>query len=114
MRILIAEDDTASRLILEATLGGLGHEIISAKDGEQAWRMFQSEKVEAIISDREMPGLNGVDLCRRIRASKGGLEVCVVAGERDLLQAEQGRLGGGLAFRPRASPDRGRGPYPAA
>jgi two-component system, cell cycle response regulator len=72
VRILIAEDDTASRLILEAALAGLGHEVIAATDGEQAWRMFQSEKVEAIVSDREMPGLNGVDLCRRIRGSDGG------------------------------------------
>jgi two-component system, cell cycle response regulator len=72
VRILIAEDDTASRLILEAALAGLGHEIITATNGEQAWQMFQSEKVEAIISDREMPGLNGIDLCRRVRASDGG------------------------------------------
>jgi two-component system cell cycle response regulator len=72
LRILIAEDDTASRLVLEAALAGLGHEIITAIDGEQAWQLFQSEKVEAIISDREMPGLNGVDLCRRIRGSDGG------------------------------------------
>jgi two-component system cell cycle response regulator len=72
VRILIAEDDTASRLILEAALAGLGHEVIAATDGEQAWQMFQSEKVEAIISDREMPRLNGVDLCRRIRGSDGG------------------------------------------
>jgi two-component system, cell cycle response regulator len=72
VRILIAEDDTASRLILEAALAGLGHEVVVATDGEQAWQMFQSEKVEAIISDREMPRLNGVDLCRRIRGSDGG------------------------------------------
>jgi two-component system cell cycle response regulator len=72
VRILIAEDDTASRLILEAALAGLGHEVIAATDGEQAWQLFQSEKVEVIISDREMPGLNGVDLCRRIRGSDGG------------------------------------------
>jgi two-component system cell cycle response regulator len=72
VRILIAEDDAASRLILEAALTGLGHEVVAATDGEQAWQLFQSEKVEAIISDREMPGLNGVDLCRRIRGSDGG------------------------------------------
>ena len=51
MRILIAEDDTASRLILEAALAGLGHEVVAATESEQAWQMFQSEKVEAIISD---------------------------------------------------------------
>lgn len=72
MRILIAEDDTASRLILEAALAGLGHEVVAAIDGEQAWQLFQAQKVEAIISDREMPGLNGIDLCRRIRGSDGG------------------------------------------
>jgi two-component system cell cycle response regulator len=72
VRILIAEDDSTSRLILEAALAGFGHEVVAATDGEQAWQMFQSEKVEAIISDREMPGLNGVDLCRRIRGSDGG------------------------------------------
>jgi two-component system chemotaxis response regulator CheY len=72
VRILIAEDDAASRLILEAALAGLGHEVIAATDGEQAWQLFQSEKVEAIISDREMPRLNGLDLCRRIRESDGG------------------------------------------
>jgi two-component system chemotaxis response regulator CheY len=72
VRILIAEDDTTSRLILEAALAGFGHEVVAATDGEQAWQLFQSEKVEAIISDREMPRLNGVDLCRRIRGSDGG------------------------------------------
>ena len=72
MRILIAEDDTASRLILEAALAALGHEVIAATDGEQAWQLFQTQKVEAIISDREMPRLNGDDLCRRVRESDGG------------------------------------------
>jgi two-component system cell cycle response regulator len=72
VRILIAEDDTASRLVLEAALAGLGHEIIAAADGAEAWQLFQAEDVEAIISDREMPGLHGVDLCRRIRESEGG------------------------------------------
>jgi two-component system, cell cycle response regulator len=72
VRILIAEDDTASRLILEAALAALGHEVVAATDGEQAWQLFQTQKVEAIISDREMPRLNGVDLCRRVRESDGG------------------------------------------
>jgi diguanylate cyclase (GGDEF)-like protein len=72
VRILIAEDDTGSRLILEAALASLGHEVVAATDGEQAWQIFQVQKVEAIISDRQMPRLNGVDLCRRIRGSDGG------------------------------------------
>jgi len=46
VRTLIAEDDATSRLILEAALAGFGHEVVAATDGEQAWQMFQAEKVE--------------------------------------------------------------------
>lgn len=75
MRILIAEDDYASRLILEAAVSQLGHDIVSAADGEEAWRLFQSTKVDAVISDRSMPGIDGVELCRRVRESEGGAYV---------------------------------------
>jgi two-component system cell cycle response regulator len=94
VRILIAEDDTASRLILEAALAGLGHEVVAAADGEQAWQMFQSEKVEAIISDREMPRLNGFDLCRRIRGSDGGKYIYFI-----FLTSVNDNVGGAEAIR---------------
>jgi two-component system chemotaxis response regulator CheY len=71
MRILIAEDDNASRLILEAAIGRLGHEFVSAQDGFAAWKIFQQTSVDAIISDRSMPMMDGVELCRRIRAAPG-------------------------------------------
>lgn len=69
MRILVAEDDTTSRLIIEAAVTSLGHECITATSGEEAWRLFQTIDVEVIISDRMMPGIDGIELCRRIRAS---------------------------------------------
>lgn len=69
MRILVAEDETSSRLILESALRSLGHEYIAAVDGEEAWRLFETIDVDAVISDRKMPGMDGVELCRRVRAS---------------------------------------------
>lgn len=68
MRILIAEDDGASRLILEAALARLGHEVAAAAEGARAWEMFRQRPFEVVISDRSMPGLDGVELCRRVRA----------------------------------------------
>src|SRR3984893_3098921 len=69
MRILIAEDHNATRLILEAAVRSLGHDCVSASDGEEAWQLFQNADVDAVISDRMMPGMDGLELCRRIRAN---------------------------------------------
>jgi two-component system, cell cycle response regulator len=69
MRVLIAEDDATSRLILEIQVRRLKHEFVSASTGEEAWRLFEDNDVDVVISDREMPGMDGLELCRRIRAS---------------------------------------------
>jgi signal transduction histidine kinase len=68
MKILIAEDDAASRTILSQILKQLGHDVIITMDGEQAWGIFLAEDVPLLISDWMMPGLDGLELCRRIRA----------------------------------------------
>jgi two-component system cell cycle response regulator len=69
MRILVAEDNAASRQIFEAAVKSLGHECVVATGGEEAWRLFETVDVDAVISDRVMPGMDGIELCRRIRAS---------------------------------------------
>lgn len=69
MRILIAEDDRTSREILAALLGKFGHEVVAARDGEEAWRVFEGENCPRLmVLDRVMPNLDGLSLCRRIRA----------------------------------------------
>ena len=68
MRILIAEDDFASRILLEAVLVKWGYEVVAANDGELAWSILQSETAPPIaFVDWMMPKLSGVDLCTRIR-----------------------------------------------
>jgi two-component system, cell cycle response regulator len=67
MRILVADDESTSRLIIETALRSLGHACHPVTDGVQAWAAFQSQEPDVVISDWIMPGLSGLQLCRRIR-----------------------------------------------
>jgi DNA-binding response OmpR family regulator len=69
MRILIAEDDRDSRQLLKILLQENGHEVIACENGLQAWAAFQGEAFSLVISDWRMPGLDGIDLCRKIRSA---------------------------------------------
>lgn len=69
MKVLIAEDDATSRLLLESLLRKWGYDVIVARDGEEAWRILSSEDSPPIaLVDWIMPGLEGPELCRRLRA----------------------------------------------
>jgi two-component system, cell cycle response regulator len=67
MRILVVDDSVISRTVLLRTLTGLGHDCLEAPDGEAGWQVYLDRSPDVIISDRLMPGLDGLDLCRRIR-----------------------------------------------
>ncbi len=68
MNVLIAEDDSVSRRLLQAHLERWGHAVTAAADGGEAWRLFQAGSFPLVISDWMMPALDGPDLVRRIRA----------------------------------------------
>lgn len=72
MKILVVDDDHGSRLVAEATVQALGHECVSATDGDRAWELVQDFQPDVVVSDREMPGLDGLELCRRIRSLPPG------------------------------------------
>jgi DNA-binding response OmpR family regulator len=67
VRILIAEDDDTSRLVLARTLEKLGYGVTESRDGAEAWALFQQEQPRVVITDWMMPGVDGLELCRRIR-----------------------------------------------
>ena len=68
-RILIAEDDRDFRALLETTLKNRGFETVAAPNGPAAWRLIQRDVPDAIILDMNMPGLNGLEVCRLVRAN---------------------------------------------
>ncbi len=70
MRILVADDDEVVRAVLVALLEHLGHEVVLASDGTEAWAIIQREDAPSlVILDWMMPGIDGVEICRRLRQS---------------------------------------------
>ena len=68
MKILIADDDSITRRLLETILNKWGYQVMIAQDGDEAWRALQGENAPKLaILDWMMPGLDGVEICRRAR-----------------------------------------------
>jgi two-component system cell cycle response regulator len=78
MKILIAEDDKASRRILEKNIAEWGYDIVVASNGEEALRSLREGDVRLAILDWMMPGINGIELCRFVREDGGPKYVYII------------------------------------
>ena len=67
-RLLVVDDDAAVRTLLSRTLADWGYEVAVANGGGQALAMTQGRRFAVILTDLEMPGLNGYALARQVRA----------------------------------------------
>jgi len=68
MEILVAEDNNITRRLLKRVLERLGHQVLTARNGQEAWQRFQKNDIRVVISDWMMPQMDGLTLCRRMRA----------------------------------------------
>ena len=67
MRALIVDDDEVSLEILENVLGEMGYEVVRALNGREALKLLRKDPIHLVITDWEMPEMNGLELCRAIR-----------------------------------------------
>ena len=65
--VLAADDDPLILSLLEALLGSLDYTVLLAADGQAAWNILQTSPVSLVITDWMMPGMDGLELCRRVR-----------------------------------------------
>lgn len=71
MKILFAEDDLTTRMMLQSVLSKWGYEVVTAADGNEAWdAMQQEDEPKLLILDWMMPGMDGPELCRRLRSQE--------------------------------------------
>jgi two-component system, OmpR family, KDP operon response regulator KdpE len=87
--ILVVDDEPQIRRVLRATLSSNGYEVIEAQSGQQAIEMVVTERPELILLDVNMPGMNGLEACNKIRMSFDGpiIMVTVRNTERDKIAA---------------------------
>jgi CheY-like chemotaxis protein len=82
-RILVLEDDSATRTIVKETLIAGGHEVLEAADGRAGLRVFGANRVDLVVTDILMPDMDGVELVRTIRAYGSPVRIIAVSGGSD-------------------------------
>ncbi len=84
MKILVTDDSKAMRMIVIRTLrqaGFAGHDIIEAENGQQGLTLARSEAPDLILSDWNMPEMNGIDFLRALRGAGDSTPFCFVTSE---------------------------------
>ena len=69
-RVLVVDDDAEQRLRIKHVLAKQGYEVVEADNGAEALAVLESQEVQIVITDWEMPRLDGLQLCRAIRAAE--------------------------------------------
>jgi two-component system chemotaxis response regulator CheY len=67
-RILVVDDSTTMRQMVSFTLSDAGHEVVEAADGAAAVKEAHARRFDLVITDVNMPGMNGIDLVKALRA----------------------------------------------
>jgi two-component system chemotaxis response regulator CheY len=66
-RILVADDTPALLFLIRATLTDAGFDVVAAQDGHAAWIAVTQSDFDLVVTDYQMPGMDGFEFCRRMR-----------------------------------------------
>ncbi|EAT12551.1 response regulator [Bermanella marisrubri] len=66
-KILAVDDSASMRQMVSFTLKGAGHDVLEASDGAEALKIAQGQAVDLVLSDVNMPNMNGIELCKNLR-----------------------------------------------
>jgi two-component system chemotaxis sensor kinase CheA len=78
LRVLLVDDSAIAREAEAALIRSLGHEVDEAVDGEDGWKKLQSGAYSLLVTDVQMPVLDGIDLTRRVKATPRFLKLPIV------------------------------------
>ena len=82
-QILVVDDEEAVRNILSRFFAKKEYKVLTADTSERAIAILEKEKVDAVLLDIHLPGLNGLETLRKIRASWPDIPVVMISGQQD-------------------------------
>ncbi len=83
-RILLIDDEPGIRKMMSLDLSADGYEVSTAEDGPAGLELFQREKPHLVLTDIKMPGLDGLEVLKRIKSQAPETEVIVITGHGDM------------------------------
>ena len=91
-KILVIEDDPASLRLMQYTLGHGGYEVLTALNGMEGLKKAQSEEPDLVILDIMLPGIDGFEICHRLRAEPqtAQLPIIMLSGKAREVDKETG------------------------
>jgi putative two-component system response regulator len=100
MHILIVDDDDFALHVLQNTLGRMGYPVVVAHDGVEAMEILRKGDIRLVITDWDMPNMNGVELCRTIRREDlaGYIYIIMLTGREGASQRMEGLFAGADDF----------------
>lgn len=99
MRILTVDDSRTILAMLHHTLSNAGFEVLQAEDGQQGLDVLAREEVDVVITDINMPVMDGIQFIRQVRASgHSSLPILILTTETSLDKRDQGRAAGGTGW----------------
>jgi DNA-binding response OmpR family regulator len=78
--ILIVDDDEMIVELLALGFQGIGFKVLKAENGLDAWNLFNREDIDFVLTDLQMPGMNGTELSHRIRNQSTSTTIAVMSG----------------------------------
>ena len=83
-KILVVDDEKPTLDMFRLILGAYGYSVLTAENGREGIEVFEKEKPPLVITDIKMPGMDGIEVLRRIKSIDPGVEVIVVTGHGDM------------------------------
>jgi two-component system KDP operon response regulator KdpE len=75
-RIFVVDDEPQIRRVMRATLAGAGYVVADARSGEEALEKLREERFDLVLLDVNLPGISGIETCRKIRAQSDVHVLC--------------------------------------